>query len=159
MDLKGPRLTKMKDVKSNATTERSLPPVLPTMAGSMEQVRLRARVLFWRWLGKRCWISYHYSAIPPILQLSDWLMYWSFKKSPWYIWNIYIYIYIYIICIYVYGQPTYEKVNGELFLDKPLRVILNKSKLAYRIYVILIANKEFKNMYICQKSGFSVLSK
>jgi hypothetical protein len=29
-------------------------------------------------------------------------------------------------------------------LDKPLHVILNHSKLAYRIYVILIANKEFK---------------
>jgi hypothetical protein len=35
------------------------------------------------------------------------------------------------------GQPTYEKVNEELFLDNPLHVILNKSKLAYRIYVIL----------------------
>jgi hypothetical protein len=41
------------------------------------------------------------------------------------------------------GQLTYEKVNEELFLDKPLLIILNKSKLAYRIYVILIANKEF----------------
>jgi hypothetical protein len=45
---------------------------------------------------------------------------------------------------------TYEKVNEELFLDNPLRVILNKSKLAYRIYVILIANKELikKNNYL-----------
>jgi hypothetical protein len=43
------------------------------------------------------------------------------------------------------GQPTYEKVNEELFLDNPLHVILNKSKLVYRIYVILIANKELKN--------------
>jgi hypothetical protein len=42
------------------------------------------------------------------------------------------------------GQPTYVKVNEEVFLDKPLHVILNKSKLAYRIYVILIANKELK---------------
>jgi hypothetical protein len=40
-----------------------------------------------------------------------------------------------------FGQPTYKKVN-ELFLDNPLHVILNNSKLAYRIYVILIANKE-----------------
>jgi hypothetical protein len=40
------------------------------------------------------------------------------------------------------GQPTYEKVNEELILDNPLHVILNKSKLAYMIYVILIANKE-----------------
>jgi hypothetical protein len=39
----------------------------------------------------------------------------------------------------------YEKVNEELFLDNPLHVILNKRKLAYRIYVILIANKELKN--------------
>jgi hypothetical protein len=39
------------------------------------------------------------------------------------------------------------KVNEELFLDNPLHVILNKSKLAYRIYVILIANKEFKNFF------------
>jgi hypothetical protein len=29
-------------------------------------------------------------------------------------------------------------------LDHPLHVILNKSKLAYRIYVILIANKDLK---------------
>jgi hypothetical protein len=41
-----------------------------------------------------------------------------------------------------HGQPTYEKVNEELFLYNPLHVILNNSKLAYRIYVILIANKE-----------------
>jgi hypothetical protein len=44
------------------------------------------------------------------------------------------------------GQATYEKVNEELFFDKPLHVIMNKRKLAYRIYVILIANKEFKKM-------------
>jgi hypothetical protein len=37
-----------------------------------------------------------------------------------------------------------RKVNEQLFLDNPLHVILNKSKLAYRMYVILIANKEFK---------------
>jgi hypothetical protein len=35
-------------------------------------------------------------------------------------------------------------------LDNPLHVILNNSKLAYRIYVILIANKELikKKIYI-----------
>jgi hypothetical protein len=44
-----------------------------------------------------------------------------------------------------FGQQTCEKVNEELFLDKPLHVILNKSNLAYRIYVILIANKQIKN--------------
>jgi hypothetical protein len=42
---------------------------------------------------------------------------------------------------------TYEKVNEELFLDNPLHVIVNKSKLAYRIYVILIANKELKKVW------------
>jgi hypothetical protein len=42
------------------------------------------------------------------------------------------------------GQPTYKKVSEELFLDKPLHVILNNNKLAYRIYVILIANKQLK---------------
>jgi hypothetical protein len=44
------------------------------------------------------------------------------------------------------GQQTNEKVNEELFLDNPLHVILNKNKLAYRIYVILIANKELKKI-------------
>jgi hypothetical protein len=43
------------------------------------------------------------------------------------------------------SQPTYEKVNEELFLDNPLHVTLNNSKLAHRIYVILIANKELIN--------------
>jgi hypothetical protein len=42
----------------------------------------------------------------------------------------------------IIGQPTNEKVNEELFSDNPLHVILNNSKLAYRIYVILIDNKE-----------------
>jgi hypothetical protein len=44
-------------------------------------------------------------------------------------------------------QPTYKKINEVLFLDNPLHVILNKSKLAYRIYVILIANKELKTFF------------
>jgi hypothetical protein len=41
-------------------------------------------------------------------------------------------------------------VNEDLFLYKPLHVIQNHSKLAYRIYVILIDKKEFfkKNIYI-----------
>jgi hypothetical protein len=39
-----------------------------------------------------------------------------------------------------------------LFLDNPLHVILNNSKLAYRIYVILIANKELiKKILIANK--------
>jgi hypothetical protein len=36
----------------------------------------------------------------------------------------------------------------ESFLDKPLHVIFNKSKFAYRIYEILIVNKEFKKTYV-----------
>jgi hypothetical protein len=36
----------------------------------------------------------------------------------------------------------YKDMCKGLFLDNPLHVILNNSKLAYRIYVILIANKE-----------------
>jgi hypothetical protein len=38
--------------------------VLPTMTRWMEHVCACARVLLWRWLGKRCHISYHYSATP-----------------------------------------------------------------------------------------------
>jgi hypothetical protein len=45
--------------------------VLPTMAGSMEQVYVHARVLLLRWLGKRCHMSYHYSAIPHFRKLFD----------------------------------------------------------------------------------------
>jgi hypothetical protein len=57
-------------------------------------------------------------------------------------------------CLHVgyFGQPTYEKVNEELLLDNLLRVILNKSKLAYRIYVILIANKELKKNWLLHLS-------
>jgi hypothetical protein len=44
-------------------------------------------------------------------------------------------------------HPTYKRLNKELFLDKPLHVILNKSILPYRIYVILLANKEFKKKF------------
>jgi hypothetical protein len=46
----------------------------------------------------------------------------------------------------IFGQPAFEKVNEELFWDNPLHVILNKSKLAYRIYVVLIANKELQKI-------------
>jgi hypothetical protein len=48
-------------------------------------------------------------------------------------------------------------VNEELFLDNPLHVILNKSKLAYRIYVILIANKELKKIRCKQSAHQGVL--
>ena len=53
------------DGRTPEDSKRSLPPVLPTMAGTMEQVCVCARVLLWRWLGKRCHMSYHFSAIPP----------------------------------------------------------------------------------------------
>ena len=52
-------------------SKRSLPPVHPTMAGSMEQVCVCARVWLWRWLDKRCPMSYHYSAIPQFRELCD----------------------------------------------------------------------------------------
>jgi hypothetical protein len=45
--------------------------MLPTMAGSMEQVCVCARVLLWRWVGKRCHMSYHFSAIPHFRELFD----------------------------------------------------------------------------------------
>ena len=51
--------------------KRSLPPVLPTMAGSMEQVCARARILLRRWLGKCCHMSYHRSAIPQFREHFD----------------------------------------------------------------------------------------
>jgi hypothetical protein len=51
--------------------KRSLLPVLPTMAGSIEQVCVCARVLLWMWSVKRCRMSYHYSAIPPFRELFD----------------------------------------------------------------------------------------
>jgi len=49
--------------------KRSLPPVLPTMVGSMEQMCVCARVLLWRC--KRCRMSYHYSATPHFRELFD----------------------------------------------------------------------------------------
>ena len=52
-------------------SKRSLRPVNPTMAGLMEQVCVCARVWLWRWLGKRCYMSYHYSAIPQFRELCD----------------------------------------------------------------------------------------
>jgi hypothetical protein len=56
-------------------SKRSFPPVIPTMAQSMEQVCMcvcaRARVLLWRWLDKRCHMSYHYSAILHFRELFD----------------------------------------------------------------------------------------
>ena len=60
-------------------SKRSLPPVLPTMAGSNEQVCVCPRVLLWRWLGKHCHKSYHCSAIPPFRELFECPSYWAFS--------------------------------------------------------------------------------
>ena len=59
------------DDRTLVNSKISLPPVLPTKAGSMEQVCVCARVLLWRWFGKRCPMSYHYSAIPQFRELFD----------------------------------------------------------------------------------------
>ena len=52
-------------------SKRSLLPVLPTLARSMEKVCVCARVLHWRWLDKRCHMSYRWSAIPQLRELFD----------------------------------------------------------------------------------------
>ena len=79
MGLKGTRFATMEDIECDGRTaedsKRSLPPVLPTMAGSMKQVCVCARFLFWKWLGKRCHMSNHYSAIPHFRELFDCLSY------------------------------------------------------------------------------------
>jgi len=59
------------DGRTPEDSKRSLLSALPTMAGSMEQVRAWARALLWRWLGKRYRMSYHYSAIPHFRELFD----------------------------------------------------------------------------------------
>ena len=59
------------DGRTAEDSKRSLPPVLPTMAGSMEQLCVCVRVLLWRWLGKRCHMSYLYSAIPHFRERFD----------------------------------------------------------------------------------------
>jgi len=59
------------DGRTPEDSKRSLPPVLPTMVGSMEQLCVCARVLLWKWLGKRCHMSYHYSAMPDFQELFD----------------------------------------------------------------------------------------
>ena len=59
------------DGRTPEDSKRSLPPVHPTMVGSMEQVCVCARVRLWMWLGKRCHMSYHYSAIPQFRELCD----------------------------------------------------------------------------------------
>ena len=91
MGLKGTRFVTMEDIECDGRTaedsKRSLPPVLPTMAGSMEQVCVcvcvcvRARVLLWRWLGERCHMSNHYIGVPHFRELFDCPSY--FRKPHW----------------------------------------------------------------------------
>ena len=75
MGLKGTHFATMEDIECDGRTaedsKRSLPPVLPTMAGSMEQVCVCARVLLRRRLGKRCHMSNHYNFIPHFRELFD----------------------------------------------------------------------------------------
>jgi hypothetical protein len=50
-------------------------------------------------------------------------------------------------CFYIVSSETASrsnKFNEDLSLDKPLHVIYKVSKLAYRIWVILIANERVK---------------
>jgi hypothetical protein len=53
--------------------------------------------------------------------------------------------------VLLYSQPTWEKINEDLSLDKPLQVIYTVSKLAYRIWVILIASKTVKKILLCNQ--------
>jgi hypothetical protein len=80
--LKVTRYGTFENITSNATltrgdSKRDIPPVLPTMAESMQQLFVHARVLLWRLSGKRSRISYQYSAIPPFRELFDYPIYIS----------------------------------------------------------------------------------
>jgi hypothetical protein len=63
MACKGTHFATIEDIKLNS--KRSHPSVLPSLAGSMEQVRVCTRVLLWRWLGKSCHMSYHCNTTIP----------------------------------------------------------------------------------------------
>jgi len=69
------------DGRTLEDSKRSLPPLLPTMAGSMEQVCVCAKVVLWSWLSKRCHMSYPYSAIPHFRELFDCPSYDSFNRT------------------------------------------------------------------------------
>ena len=56
-------------------SKRSLPPMHPTMAASMEQVCVWARFRLGMWLRKRWHMSFHYSPIPQFRELCDCLSY------------------------------------------------------------------------------------
>ena len=78
MGLKGTRFATMEDIKSNATAELCRIPK-EAFHRCFQQwqdrwskcVCVRARVLLWRWLGKRCHMSYHFGAIPHFRELFD----------------------------------------------------------------------------------------
>ena len=67
----------MEDIESNATAELRKIPNKPSASASNNgrmdgaSVCWCARVRLWRWLGKRCHMSYHYSAIPQFRELCD----------------------------------------------------------------------------------------
>jgi hypothetical protein len=76
MCLKGTRFATMEDIRSNATAElRKIPKEAFCRCFQQWQDRrskyVRARVLLWRWLGKCCRMSYHYSATPHFRELFD----------------------------------------------------------------------------------------
>ena len=87
MGLRGTRFATIEDIECDDRTpedsKRSLPPVLPTKAGLMEQVCMCARVLLWRWSGKRFHMSYHYSATPHFRELFDCASYTSISFQIW----------------------------------------------------------------------------
>jgi hypothetical protein len=78
-------------------------------------------------------------------------------------------MFMYVLCAFILflhslerdSQPTKEKVNEDLSLDKPLHVIYKVSKLAHRIRVILIANNKKKAFYFvvvdCASSFYDFL--
>ena len=76
--LKGTRFATMEDIKSNTTAElRKVPKEAFRRCFQQWKDRwskcvcARARVILWIWLGKRCHMSYHYSAIPHFRELFD----------------------------------------------------------------------------------------
>jgi hypothetical protein len=62
------------------------------------------------------------------------------------------------LCFYIVSSETVswpnKKVNEDLSLDKPLHVIYKVSKLAYRIWVILIANERVTKRIIEQINNY-----
>jgi hypothetical protein len=84
-----------RDCRTPEYPKTSLLPLLPTMAGSMEQVCVFARDLLWRLLSKGCHMTYQYNAIqcnaiqPGIIKVKHGntselqpLTYWSSEREP-----------------------------------------------------------------------------